>query len=264
MHRTSTFDALGYAFALQSKDPDVAAYFDDIYRGLRAEKGSPHVYELRVDGVWFDGEGMCGCATPVAQLNQVLWHVTQRVTDDNEGKLLLLHASAMAKGDRAVLLAAPSESGKSTLAAGLLRAGFDYVTDELVAIDPDTGLIQPYPKPISIDKGSWEVLADLRPQVPDHLSDYVRDQWQVAPDRVAGPCRPTLVVFPRYDADGPTTLEPRSRASALVALVENSFNFKRDGRRWLAVGADLVRGAECRTLAVSDLDAAVSLIEQAL
>ena len=43
------------------------------------------------------------------------------------------------------------ESGKTTLTAGLVRAGFDYLSDEAVAFDWDTLDIVPYAKPLSID-----------------------------------------------------------------------------------------------------------------
>lgn len=47
---------------------------------------------------------------------------------------LMLHAAAVGRGGRAVLLPGAAFAGKSTLTAWLLSRGFDYLTDELVYV----------------------------------------------------------------------------------------------------------------------------------
>ena len=94
------------------------------------------------------------------------------------------------------IISGPSGAGKTTFTAALVRAGFGYLTDEALAIDPVTGLLQPYPKALAIKRGSWELLDDLRPP-PTDLSPRV---WHVAPrdirpDAVAGPTPPSLVLL---------------------------------------------------------------------
>ena len=49
---------------------------------------------------------------------------------------LLLHAGAVERDGRVVALTGISGQGKTTLTAALVQAGYGYVTDELVAIDP--------------------------------------------------------------------------------------------------------------------------------
>lgn len=66
------------------------------------------------------------------------------------GQYLLLHAAGLAADDgRVVALCAPSGTGKTTATRVLARA-FGYVTDETVAIEPRTGRVLPYPKPLQI------------------------------------------------------------------------------------------------------------------
>ena len=73
------------------------------------------------------------------------------------------HASAVARDGVAVVFAADADSGKSTLATILVEAGFDYLTDEATAIDLDTGEVVGYPKPITLDPGSQQLLVHLDP-----------------------------------------------------------------------------------------------------
>jgi len=59
---------------------------------------------------------------------------------------IVLHASAVRVGDKAVLFCGPSGAGKSTLAAALSRRGFSFVTDDVCAILLDAGkvpMVQP-------------------------------------------------------------------------------------------------------------------------
>ena len=63
---------------------------------------------------------------------------------------LFLHSAAMAKGNKAVLLPGPSESGKSTLTLGLLNYGYQYLTDEVVVINLSDLRVLPFQRPIYI------------------------------------------------------------------------------------------------------------------
>jgi hypothetical protein len=50
---------------------------------------------------------------------------------------IVLHASAVRVGDRAVLFCGPSGAGKSTMAAALNQKGYQLLTDDVCAIDLD-------------------------------------------------------------------------------------------------------------------------------
>src|SRR5690606_33425082 len=124
----------------------------------------------------------------------------------------------------------------TTTVAGLVRAGFRYLTDEAVAIDPDTMLALPYPKAMSVNRGSWQALGDLR---PPH-AHFVAGQWQlparsIRPDAVAEPSSVRFAVLPRYRPGATTSLEPVSRAEMLVQLADSAFHFQRAPRRNLSV-----------------------------
>ena len=60
---------------------------------------------------------------------------------------LLLHACAVDTGGHAVLVAGPTGSGKSTVAAAFVREGFALLSDDVAAIKPADGTLVVYPGP---------------------------------------------------------------------------------------------------------------------
>ena len=97
---------------------------------------------------------------------------------------LLLHAGGSTGTDgRTVVVHGASGAGKTTLTTALVQAGLAYVTDETVCLDPDTLVIEPFPKPLTVKPGSQELLAHLAPP-PDEVSEG-SGNWQLPP----GPAR---------------------------------------------------------------------------
>lgn len=268
------FRALSFTFRVRCTDAAVGAYLARVLVDLADPTCSPdHVYsfvdagptEERRYRVWFDDERIGATAFPQAALRAVLWHVNrQTITGCTER--VLVHAAAVEHAGMAALFPAPMESGKTTLAAGLLaRADVRYVTDEAVAIDSRSGHVTPFPKALTIDEGSWAVLPELAPEVDPVMTPFLRGQWHVPasairPDAVSGDAVPGVLVSPRYDPTAATRLEPLRRAEALALLVDNAFNLSAWGRAGFDVLAELVRGCECYRLSVSDLDDAVHLV----
>jgi len=73
--------------------------------------------------------------------------------------LVAVHAAAVGAGERGVLLPGATGSGKSTLTAALIGAGFTYLTDELTLLMPEPGRIRPAPVSLGLKRGSWPLLA---------------------------------------------------------------------------------------------------------
>jgi hypothetical protein len=158
------------------------------------------------------------------------------------------------------------EHGKTTLTAGLVRAGFGYLTDEAVAIDAATLNIDPYPKPLSLDPGSWSLFPELADERAGRDTLRAPDQWLIPShafrgDALGQPCPARFIVYPRYDATARTALEQLDRGEALVELTTNTFKFKDNARESLDVLAETIRGAECYRLTVGELHDAVSAIQ---
>lgn len=272
-HRSPRYRALGFDFGLRATDPELGAFLEELFEPFRAPGRPSRLYsflsfpEREGDryAVYFDGEYVVTTRYASTALRHFLWDVNHRVVEETRDHLLV-HASAAEHEGRCLLFPAPMDSGKTTLVAGLVRAGLRYVTDEAAALHLSSLTVTPYPKPLHLDTGSWSVLAELRPRVSPALQPYLRGQWYVPAARVrdgalAPPSVPRFVIAPRYVPDAPTELVPLTRAEAVVLLYGQAFNAESVGRRRaLEVLAAVVRGCACYRLVASDLDRACEIV----
>jgi HprK-related kinase A len=203
-------------------------------------------------------------------LAYLVWQINQRAVAES-GARLLLHAAAAARDESAVLLPAPSGAGKSTLVAGLVAAGFEYLTDDVCALDANGSCAVPYPKPIAIATPAVRELFDRpgAPLITGERSRFVGEEAFLSAADLGGTIASravaaSLVVVPAYRAGAATRLEPLSRAEAAVLLAEQSFNFNELGGAGLFAIGELVRGCTCHRLTYSDLAAGVACISELL
>ena len=85
--------------------------------------------------------------------DSLLFHLDKNITltlQEQRPDLYFLHAAAVALDDRVAALAAPSGTGKSTMAFALLANQFVYFSDELTPIEPETLLVHPYPRALCL------------------------------------------------------------------------------------------------------------------
>jgi HprK-related kinase A len=76
---------------------------------------------------------------------------------------LILHASAVERGGKALIMTGESGSGKSTLSAMLGRSGWRFMGDEFALIDPVTGEAVPYPRLISLKNEAIQAMQTAAP-----------------------------------------------------------------------------------------------------
>lgn len=263
------YRALRHSFRVRSDDPTVADYLEEVFAALRTDQPAQATYSLldrrpstgAAFALYCDDERIALTGTRSPALATLLWHVNKEVVRRTAAPYVQWHAAAAVRDGVCVVLPAPMESGKTTTVAGLLLAGYQYLTDEAVAIHGDSLLVEPFPKALSVDRGSWCVLAELKPRLRP-----VQDQWQVPPARVrpdvvALPTQPRLVVLPRYRPDARTRLEPLRRSHALTQVAQSSFGFAEDPGRNLDVAARVLAACDCYELTIGDLATAVSLID---
>jgi len=273
MNRTPSFDALGFGFTVAAEDARLASYVNGLFAALRVPGPAQHRYHLgaAVEGsrskaaLLLDGECVSEAPDPEALVMRLVHDVNQQAVGGSD--LLALHAGGVEHGDAAIVFPGGMEVGKTTLVAGLVRAGFGYLTDEAVALDRQTLVIRPYPKPLCLDPGSWPLFPELEPHAELATASYKTEQWQVPPEAIrpdapAGPCSVGLVVFPRFEPRAETTLEPIRRAAALVELAKATFGFRDESRVALDLLADLARGADCYRLTMASLDPALELVSR--
>ncbi|MGB6686743.1 MAG: hypothetical protein WBE76_02770 [Terracidiphilus sp.] len=136
------------------------------------------------------------------------------------------HAAMVSQGDCGVLLCAPREYGKSTLAAYLVAQGFDLLTDEPALLHLATLSVSRLRLPISVKEGSWPILRPHWPQLdaaPVHLrsdGQKIRLLHPLHERRSQGPGHLARIVFPRYRPAAPAQVETVSPLHMLRMLNE--------------------------------------------
>jgi hypothetical protein len=265
---TRGYHALALDFALSVEDDDLGAYFAWLLDGFAEPVGTPVRYTIAPgdDGVHLalDGEPVLRATDAASLVSSLVQWLNQQAVDPEYA--VMGHAGGVERDGIACVLPADPESGKTTLTAGLVRAGFSYLTDEAVCFDWESGEIEPYPKPLSIDPGSQFLFPELAPPPPPGAAERTEAQWQVPPgfiraDAVGTRCRARFIVFPKYEQDAKTELQPVTRAEGLVELAKNTFRFREHPRRGLDTLSRVVREVECFRLTVGDLDAACAVID---
>ena len=181
---------------------------------------------------------------------------------------MLLHASAVARSGRALILSGESGSGKSTLAALLGEAGWRLMGDEFTLIDPASGDALAFPRAVSLKN---EAIAEMAGRVDaTRLGTLMAgtpkgDIRHLIPraDAIAAmhePARPALLVFPRFG--GATAVEPMGEGEAFVRLTEASTNYVALGEAGFAALTRLVRETPAFGISYPDSAAGMALVEQ--
>ncbi|RKT47483.1 hypothetical protein BDD21_5072 [Thiocapsa rosea] len=153
------FNVLGCSVEVRWYRHDFGDAADAAFRGFApfCSKGRAELcYSVDTDNLGGDQSVVLRDHEPIATARDVgllLFEVQrdlvvtlQRLRPD----LLFFHSAVLQRDGVAILLAAPSGSGKSTTCWGLLHHGFDYMSDELAPIDPQTNLVYPYPVALTL------------------------------------------------------------------------------------------------------------------
>ena len=275
------FRCLGYVFRLRC-DSEIAAERIRLVLGpfevpseqvpsrVPPTPNLPPVYSLReVADDWkvlYGKELLFGPERFDEALSHLLWHISADMPRFT-GSYLLIHAGAVASpsGD-AIIIPGDSGSGKTTLVAGLIRKGFAYLTDEAAAIDPVGRQLYPYPRALTLKRGSFPLFAELEDAEIDKVV-RLEEQWLIPPATLGanvalGPCPVRWVVSVRYHSGEPTRLEPITPGNAVMELGRRVMNVPHYGARALPLLAEVARGARSYRLVTGDLDDAVTELEE--
>ena len=181
---------------------------------------------------------------------------------------MLLHASAVARDGRAVILSGESGSGKSTLAALLGEGAWRLMGDEFTLIEPVSGDALGFPRAVSLKNAA---IAEMAARVdPARLGPLLAgtpkgDIRHLIPraDAIAAmhePARPALILFPRFG--GAAAIEPMAPGEVFVRLTEASTNYVALGEAGFAALTRLVRETPAFGISYPDSAAGMALVEQ--
>ena len=174
----------------------------------------------------------------------------------------MLHASCLWRDERALLLMAPHNSGKSTTALRLILAGYGLVSDSMIHVVPER------------EAGEGALLAGFPTRriklraVLLHETKYVLDVARLDPARVVTdavrPSRATLCLLSRTEQVA-TTWRPATSEEIAAAVVSNSLFYDTAGvwRRNLAAIDRLLARTRGYHLAIGrDPQQLVAAVEQ--
>ncbi|WP_162917276.1 PqqD family protein [Dongia deserti] len=141
------------------------------------------------------------------------------------GYLLAVHASCLARSDDVLLLAGKSGSGKTTMAAALMAAGWAYMSDDTALLLPQTLDCVGVPYPLTVKEPSWRTLDRYFPiidQAPTHLRrDDQLVRYLSPPYHVSRrPRRVRWIGFPHHSANS-SSMRMLDQVEGLYRLLEH-------------------------------------------
>lgn len=186
-----------------------------------------------------------------------------------ERRHLLIHAAAVERGGRAIILPGDSGSGKSTLAALLGEHGWRLMSDEFILIDIATGEAIPFPRPISLKNSAipvMEALIEDKARFGPLLSDTPKGELRHlrpradAIARMHERARPALILFPRY-GDAAST-EGVSQSELFMRITEGSTNYIPLGQPAFERLHHMATKIPAATFSYPDTAAGIGIVEQ--
>jgi hypothetical protein len=141
----------------------------------------------------------------------------------------LLHAFAVAKKGRSILLVGPSGSGKTTTGLHLLEEGWQLLANDVVLLEERADGVYALPTPgvVSIRPGTLSLIPSLAERLG--ITDLpLAHPLTISNQQLTGGCwgeagRVTAVYFPRFN-DTPKPITPLPRAIHLAQLMAESID----------------------------------------
>ena len=135
--------------------------------------------------------------------------------------------------------------------------GLAYLSDEAVAIDPDTRLLAPYRSRCRSTPVPVVSFPELEPRRARRPSRRTNGRSRLRTSAALGTRVPSRDRVPAYSPNAETELIPIVPAEALVELTKNTFAFKERRARILEMLAEVARSAECYRFPIGELRDAV-------
>jgi hypothetical protein len=182
------------------------------------------------------------------------------------GYLMEFRAALMSRADQGLLLAGPTGSGKTLLAARLMQRGWRYGSQEQVLFTPGEPRFRGAPKNLRLRRESWSQLTALfcelaRAEIyasPEGPVRYLAPHGEIAGEAVV-----THVVLPHHRPGGASAFSALPRTEGLQALFANCASVSRPlGLGEVEALMDWSKSVSFHRLVFADPGEAVDLLEQ--
>ena len=207
---------------------------------------------------------------PLNQAHAMLEWGMNWVISSNAHQYLALHAASLEKGGKAIIIAAPPGSGKSTLCAYLASQGWNLLTDEITLVDLEECQLTGPQRPINLKNNSIGLMRNYFSD--DAFSATAEDTHKgtvclvnTRQDKAShnNPVQGHLILFVRYTPEEECYLEEVSKPKALVELIRNAFNLGLLNIKGFEAAKRLIRQSRTVYLEYNDLPSAKSAINAA-
>ena len=180
---------------------------------------------------------------------------------------LLLHASAVERDGRAIIMVGASGSGKSTMAALLGEGDWRLLGDEFAFIDLTSGDVLPFPRLVSLKN---QAIAEVERRVPsERLGQLITGTPKGtirhlipradAIARMDEAAVPALILFPSFGAA--SELRGMGSGEAFMRLTDSSTNYMALGEPAFAALTRLVSAVPAVALSYPDGANGIAAIE---
>lgn len=183
-------------------------------------------------------------------------------------RYLLLHASAVERDGEALVMTGTSGAGKSTLAALLGESGWRLLGDEFALVDPDSGLVHPFPRAISLKNGAICLFKHMGGRLGPLLAGTPKGEIRHLRPREEAiaamdePASPRLILFPRYGAGLAEAVRPVGEAEVFMRLTQASTNYVALGERGFLALTRLVTALPALAVDYADAEGALRMVER--
>jgi HprK-related kinase A len=181
---------------------------------------------------------------------------------------LILHASAVEKGGKALIMTGASGSGKSTLSAMLGQDGWRFLGDEFALIDPVTGEAVPYPRMISLKNQAIAAMEEhaigarfgplMQGTPKGDIRHLVPPVDAIA--RMNERAKPALLLFPRFGYA--PAIREISPSEVFMRLTQASTNYVSLGEAGFLALTRFVQEVPARAIDYQNGDEATALVDQ--
>ena len=180
--------------------------------------------------------------------------------------LAVFHAGACGSDSRCVVFPAGTQSGKTTLAAVLMKTGMTFYSDDSVLLERDTLSVPLMPFSLMVREGSWRVLSPRFPELRDApvVSRYGQRVRFLHPVGMKqnGVCEQVgAIVFVQYEPNAANRISALGPMQSLLRLQESGFWVAHDEHSIRAF-LNWIQSTPSFTLSYSDVDQAAAIIHR--
>lgn len=170
--------------------------------------------------------------------------------------LHMIHAAALERNGRGVMIPGLSGSGKTTCCISLIRAGYRCLSDDKPFLRENGTRIEllAFPERIDVTERTISFFPELGAALQGDLTTgYRKKQFNpevLYPGSTAETGQPDLILFPQISGESKSRLEKLSKIRALETLLPHTLVVLDPelSERRFGLLARLVEGAECYTL----------------